>query len=169
MYAFSRIPVKGFWTTVQNQTIKYPQSLSGFGHFLDIMDGRNDVPGLANIKVAEWQMAVDALATDMTRFFELEFQRRDKGLEHLRDIFAARKGTTIPRISASAIDSAISDGHNVANNGTSSIFVEFKNSPTEISTVPQLLLLVDSLALSLSPSPASCRSRDRCVFDSDEI
>ncbi|KAH8990753.1 hypothetical protein EDB92DRAFT_1996290 [Lactarius akahatsu] len=115
-----------------------PLLYSGFGHFLDIMDGRNDVPGLANIKVAELQMAVDALATEMTRFFELEFQRREKGLEHLKDIFAARRGTTIPRTSVSAIGSAISDGHNVANNGTSSIVVEFKNSPTEVSAVPQV-------------------------------
>lgn len=115
-----------------------PLLYSGFGHFLDIMDGRNDVPGLANIKVAELQMAVDALAKDMTRFFEQELQRREKGLEHLRAIFSARRGTTIPRISAGAIGSAISDGHSVANNGTSAIVVEFKNSPAEISALPQV-------------------------------
>ncbi|KAH9077692.1 hypothetical protein EDB83DRAFT_2548709 [Lactarius deliciosus] len=103
-----------------------PLLYSGFGHFLDVMDSHDDVPGLADIKVAELQMAVDALATEMTRFFENELQRRDKGLEHLRDIFAARRGTIIPRISASAIGSAISNGHNVAGNGTSSIVVEFK-------------------------------------------
>ncbi|KAH9167048.1 hypothetical protein EDB89DRAFT_2127435 [Lactarius sanguifluus] len=115
-----------------------PLLYSGFGHFLDVMDGRRDVPGLADIKVAELQMAVDVLATEMTRFFEKELQRRDKGLEHLNDIFAARRGTPIPRISARAIGSIISDGHNVADNGTSSIVVEFKNSPTEISAVPQV-------------------------------
>ncbi|KAH9051258.1 hypothetical protein EDB87DRAFT_1836674 [Lactarius vividus] len=109
-----------------------PLLYSGFGHFLDIMDGRDDVPGLAAIKVAELRMAVDTLATEMTRFFEKESQRRDKGPENLHAIFAAREGTQIPKISASAIGSVMSDGHDVADNGTSSIVVEFKNLPTAV-------------------------------------
>ncbi|KAI9438221.1 hypothetical protein H4582DRAFT_2076825 [Lactarius indigo] len=138
---FSGILVRGFWMTAQNQTIKSRQSLS-YTRVLDtsqdIMDGRDDVPGLADIEVAKLQMAVDAFATEMTRFFENESQRRDKGLELLRGIFAARRGTPIPRMFASAIGSVVSDGHNVAVGGTSSIVVEFKNSPTDISAVPQV-------------------------------
>ncbi|KAH9167059.1 hypothetical protein EDB89DRAFT_1910268 [Lactarius sanguifluus] len=65
-----------------------PLLYSAFGHFLD--------PKL--------QIAVDALATEMTRFFETESPRREKGLEHLNDIFSARWGTQIPQISASAIE-----------------------------------------------------------------
>ncbi|KAH8990741.1 hypothetical protein EDB92DRAFT_1862947 [Lactarius akahatsu] len=116
-----------------------PLLYSGFGHFLDIMDGHDDVPGLADIQVAKLRMEVDALATEMARFFETKSQRRDKGLEHLKNIFAARWGTQIPQISASVmIGSVVSDGHNIASDGTSSIVVEFKNSPTEISTVPRV-------------------------------
>ncbi|KAH9064578.1 hypothetical protein EDB87DRAFT_1252314 [Lactarius vividus] len=96
------------------------------------MDGRDDVPGLAAIKVAELRMAVDTLVTEMTRFFEKESQRRDKGPENLHAIFAAREGTQIPKISASAIGSVMSDGHDVADNGTSSIVAEFKNLPTAV-------------------------------------
>ncbi|KAH9000546.1 hypothetical protein EDB86DRAFT_518108 [Lactarius hatsudake] len=102
------------------------------------MDGHDDVPVLADIQVAKLRMEVDALATEMARFFEKESQRRDKGLKHLKDIFASRWGTQIPQISASAIGSVASDGHNVASDGTSSIVVEFKNSNTEISAVPQV-------------------------------
>ncbi|KAI9438257.1 hypothetical protein H4582DRAFT_2129245 [Lactarius indigo] len=115
-----------------------PLLYSGFGHFLDITDGRDDVPGLADIEVAKLQMAVDTFATEMTRFYETEIKRRSKGLGLLKDIFAARRGTLIPQISASAIGSIMSDGHNVAVDGTSSIVVEFKNSPADISGVPQV-------------------------------
>ncbi|KAH9077703.1 hypothetical protein EDB83DRAFT_2285803 [Lactarius deliciosus] len=111
-----------------------PLLYSGFGHFLDIMDGHDNVPGLADIQVAKLRMEVDALATDMARFFEKETQRRDKGLKHLKNIFAARGGTQIPQILASAIGSVVSDGHNVASDGTSSIVVVFKIAA---SAVPQ--------------------------------
>ncbi len=102
------------------------------------MDGRDDVPGLADVKVAKLWMVVDGLATEMTQFFEKETERRDKGLKHLRKIFAARQGTKIPQISPSAVGSVVSDGHNIADNGTSSIVIGFKNSHTVISAVPQV-------------------------------
>ena len=36
-----------------------PLLYEGFGHFLDIMDGRDDVPGLADVDVRELWKAVD--------------------------------------------------------------------------------------------------------------
>ncbi|KAH9167061.1 hypothetical protein EDB89DRAFT_165731 [Lactarius sanguifluus] len=70
-----------------------PSPILGFWSLFRRHGRCHDVPGLADIKVAELQMAVDALATEMTRFFENESPRREKGLEHLNDIFSARWGT----------------------------------------------------------------------------
>jgi hypothetical protein len=112
----------------------------GFGHFLDILDGHDDVPGLDDVNIAELQIAVDDLTAKMTRFFEKEVFRMGAGLESINAIFRARRGTEIPQISASAIGTAMSDGHNVAKNGTSSIVVEFKNDYTEIGSLPQIEL-----------------------------
>ncbi len=92
------------------------------------MDGRDDVSGLADVKVAELWKAVDRLATKMTELIETEGERRDNSLDYLGDIFAARQGTKIPQTFPSAICSVRSVGHNIADNGTSSIIVEFKKS-----------------------------------------
>jgi hypothetical protein len=117
-----------------------PLLYPAFGHFLDIMDGSDDVPGLADVKVPELRTAVDGLATEMSKYFEKEHQHRDNGLHQLNLIFHAREGTSIPPISASAISPVISDGHNITgevDGGTTSIVVEFKNSQAQISAVPQ--------------------------------
>ena len=89
----------------------------GFGHFLDIMDGRGNVPGLADIDVRELHQAVDDLANTMTLFFAKEDDRRDPALPILNRIFSARKGTNIPMLAAAAIGSVRSDGHNIAVHG----------------------------------------------------
>jgi hypothetical protein len=52
----------------------------GFGHFLDIMDGRDDVPGLADIDVLELKKAVDELAIKMNGYFDGEDLRREVAL-----------------------------------------------------------------------------------------
>ncbi len=111
---------------------------SGFGHFLDIVGGLDDVPGIADVKVADLMKAVDRLAMKMTELIESEEERREKGLVYLREIFDARQGTQIPQILAGAIGSVRSDGHNIANDGTSSIVVKFKKSHTGISALPQV-------------------------------
>jgi hypothetical protein len=107
----------------------------GFGHFLDIVDGHDNVPGLTDVNIAELQVAVDSLVANMTRFFFEETSRMANGLEYLNKIFHARWGTEIPQISASDIGSV---GHNIAKNGTSSIVVQFKNSHTGITSLPQV-------------------------------
>jgi hypothetical protein len=112
----------------------------GFGHFLDIVDGHDNVPGLTDVNIAELQMAVDGLVAKMTGFFDGEASRVEKGLEYINKIFRSRQGTEIPRISASATGSVISDGHNIAMNDTSSIVVKFKNSHTGITSLPQIEL-----------------------------
>ena len=112
----------------------------GFGHFLDIMDGHDNVPGLNNVDIAELQIAVDSLSAEMTRFFDSEALRVNEGLNHINKIFCAHRGTEIPQISASDIFSIRSYGHNIAMNGTSSIIVEFKNSLSGITALPQIEL-----------------------------
>jgi hypothetical protein len=117
-----------------------PLLYPAFGHFLDIMDSRDDVPGLADVKVPELRTAVDGLATEMSKYFEKEHQQRDNGLDRLNLIFDAREGTSIPPISASVIGPVMSDGHNITGVGdgsTTSIVVDFKNSQALISAVPQ--------------------------------
>ncbi|KAH9064557.1 hypothetical protein EDB87DRAFT_1251264 [Lactarius vividus] len=95
-----------------------PLLYSGFGHFLDIMDGHDYVPGLTNIKVAQLRKAVDHFATKMTTLIETEEDRREEGLEDFGNF-------------------SRSDGHNMVD-GTSTIVVKFKRSLAGISTIPQV-------------------------------
>ncbi|KAH9077730.1 hypothetical protein EDB83DRAFT_2671479 [Lactarius deliciosus] len=114
-----------------------PLLYSGFGHFLDIMRGCDNVPGITDIKVAQLWKAVDRFATNMTTLIDKVEVRMEKGLEDLGKIFKARSGTPIPQILPSAIGSARSDGHNMVD-GASSIVIEFKGSLAGISSLPQV-------------------------------
>jgi hypothetical protein len=98
----------------------------GFGHFFEIIDGRDNVPGLADVDSRELHRAVNGLADEMTGYFETEDERRDTALPYLNRIFSARNGIEIPILAAS-IGSVRSDGHNVVGHGTGSIAVECKN------------------------------------------
>jgi len=119
-----------------------PLLYDGFGHFLDIMDGRNDAPGLADVNVRELRDAVDDFAVKMTTFFNNDDDRRDEGIKCLNKIFAARRGTTIiPPISAAAIGSVRSEGHNIATHGPGTMGAKFKNSIAGISSLPAVELV----------------------------
>ncbi len=67
---------------------------SGFGHFLDIMKGHEDVPGLTDVNVAELQVTVDKLAMEMAEFEPNELCGRDIqreiGLIQINAAFRAR-------------------------------------------------------------------------------
>jgi len=115
-----------------------PLLYHGFGHFLDIMDARDDVPGLADVDVPELRNAVDDLAREMTGYFSKEDDRRDAALPCLNRIFLARRGINIPPLSAAAIGSVITDGHNTATHGAGTMAVEFKNWSTGVSSLPQI-------------------------------
>ena len=108
----------------------------GFGHFLDIVDGHDDVPGLADVDLGRLQGEVDDLATKM--YFPQEDDRRDAALPCLRCIFSARKGTKIPSFHAAAIGPAGSDGHNIVIHGAGTMIVVFKNWSTGINAIPQV-------------------------------
>ncbi|KIM89727.1 hypothetical protein PILCRDRAFT_2038 [Piloderma croceum F 1598] len=90
-----------------------PFLYNGFGHFLDIMDARDDVPGLADVDVLELRKAVDDLASKMTGYFSKD-DRRDAALPCLNRIFSARRGINIPPLYAATIGSV---GHNTATHG----------------------------------------------------
>ncbi|KAK2463915.1 hypothetical protein APHAL10511_004087 [Amanita phalloides] len=113
----------------------------GYGHFLDIMDACDNVPGLANIDVQKLQLAVDDLANSMTKYFSHEDVQRDSALPHLNCIFSACTGTPIPELRASMIGSTRMDGHNIVIHGGATMVVEFKNWTTGNSSLPEIEML----------------------------
>ncbi|KAF8330667.1 hypothetical protein F5887DRAFT_1287113 [Amanita rubescens] len=112
----------------------------GFGHFLDIMDGRRDVPGLTDIDIMELHKEVDGFASQMNRFYQNEDARREAGLPYLARIFSARRGTQIPPLQASSIGSARTDGHTTGPLGAGTFCAVFKNKITGIGAIPQVEL-----------------------------
>ena len=112
----------------------------GFGHFLDIMDGRNGVSGLVDINVTELYNEVDTFASKMNEYYEDENDRREAVLPYLTSIFSAHRGIQIPELHAQPIGSVRTDGHNTANHGAGTIVVEFKNEITGINVIPQIEL-----------------------------
>jgi hypothetical protein len=113
----------------------------GFGHFFDIIDGRDNVLGIADVDSRELRRAVDELADKMTGFFGTEHERRDTANRCLNRIFSARKGVLIAALAASSMGSATSDGHNIVGHGAGSIVVEFKNWLAGISSLPSVELV----------------------------
>jgi hypothetical protein len=115
---------------VQNRipTLSVALLYEGFGHFLDIMDGCHDVPGLADadIDVVKLQTEVDELASKMSEYYKHEDDRREAALPCLTRIFSAHRGIQIPPLYAAAIGSVRSDGHNHATRGAETMVVEFK-------------------------------------------
>ena len=107
------------------------------------MDGRDDVPGLADVDVPELWRAVDDLASKMTGFFDKEDGRRDAALPCLTRIFSARRGIKIPPLHVAAIGSVRTDVHNTATHGAGTMVVKFKNWSTGVSALPQVELACD--------------------------
>ncbi|KAI5994697.1 hypothetical protein EDD15DRAFT_2165643 [Pisolithus albus] len=112
----------------------------GFGHFLDIMDGRPDVPGLADIDTMKLFSEVDEFARKMNEDYAYEDLQREAVLPYLNRIFKARRDIQIPSLHASAIGSVGSDGPNDADYGSGTMVVEFKNRITGISAIPEVEL-----------------------------
>lgn len=112
----------------------------GFGHFLDIMDGRNNVPGLADIDIMKLHKEVDGFASKMNKYYTDENARRDAALPCLTSIFLARRGINIPPLSAAAIGAARSNGHNTAPHCAATMVAELKNKIVGISSIPQVEL-----------------------------
>ncbi|KIL70470.1 hypothetical protein M378DRAFT_68187 [Amanita muscaria Koide BX008] len=118
-----------------------PLLYEGFGHFLDIMNGHKNVPGLADVDVQELRNEVDELASKMTGYFSKKDDRRDEALACLNCIFSARRGIKIPQPYAAATGSVRTDGHNTEIHGPGTMIVVFKNCPTGISSLPQVELV----------------------------
>jgi hypothetical protein len=112
----------------------------GFGHFLDILDGRDDVPGLADIDFMKLHREVDEFASKMNRYYSSEDDRGEAVLPCLTRIFSARRGIKIPPLHAAVIGSARTNAHNVATHGAGTMVVEFNNRITEITAIPQVQL-----------------------------
>ena len=113
----------------------------GFGQFLDIVAGATDIKNLPDVKAVELQLAVDKFAVSMCGFFTDEDKRREKGLDLLNEIFAARKDRLHPTITAGAIGSVRSDGHVVGGHGVATMIIEFKNRSTGNSGCPEVELV----------------------------
>ena len=109
------------------------------------MKGREDVPGLIDVNVAELQVMVDKLATEMAEFEPNELCGRDIqreiGLIQINAAFRAHRGIKIPVITLSAMDTFASDNHNlILESHTPLIIIEFKKSMTGISSLPDVQL-----------------------------
>lgn len=106
-----------------------PLLYDGFGHFLDIMDGRPGVPGLADIDTMKLVSEVDEFASKMnSEDYTDERLQREAILPYLNRIFKARRGIEIPSLHASAVSSGRGDGHNDAAHGAGTMIVQFKNT-----------------------------------------
>ncbi|KAF8343363.1 hypothetical protein F5887DRAFT_1283597 [Amanita rubescens] len=92
----------------------------GFGHFLDIMDGR-DVPGMADIDVMKLHREVDDSTLPQQHFL---------GTSRYQD----------PPLSAAAIDSGNSDGYNTGPHRAATAVVDIKNRITGINAIPYVEL-----------------------------
>jgi hypothetical protein len=118
-----------------------PLLYDGFGHFLDIMAARDDVPGLADVNFQELWEVVDDLASKMTKYFSDEDEWRDAALPCLNRIFSACRGIKIPSLSPAAIGSVRTNVHNTATHGAGTMAVEFKNWSMGITALPQIELV----------------------------
>jgi hypothetical protein len=115
----------------------------GFGHFMDILNGCDNVPGLADVDVWELQKEVDELTNRMTGYFATDDDRKNAALPCLDYIFSARRGVKIPLLHPAAIGSVRTYGHNTAIHGAGAMVVVCKNwsEGIGISSLPQIELV----------------------------
>ncbi|KAF8338646.1 hypothetical protein F5887DRAFT_1235893 [Amanita rubescens] len=117
-----------------------PLLYSGFGHFVDIYNGCDDVPYLSDIDFPALEAAVDDFANKMGEFFESKDGRRDQGLPLLNAIFSCRKenAPTFLALRADSFCSYRSDGHNLAAHQSAGTIVQFRNKIAGITSVPEI-------------------------------
>jgi Crinkler effector protein N-terminal domain len=118
-----------------------PLLYDGFGHFLDIMDGRTDIPGLNLVDMRKLQAGVDKLAHRMCLFYTHEDERRDRALPILNEILAAHSGVQIPLVQPASIGPVRSGGHIIWRNGAVTLLTEFKNRSTGNNAMPDVELV----------------------------
>jgi hypothetical protein len=106
----------------------------GFGHFLDIFRGHEDVS-----HPPQWrrnlELAVDWFAEEMTIIHDNEDERKYRGLRALNTILDldGRKELTAATIGPSRV---CSDGHYNGRHDAVACVVEFKNELVDISSIP---------------------------------
>ncbi|KIL58229.1 hypothetical protein M378DRAFT_181377 [Amanita muscaria Koide BX008] len=141
-----------------------PLLYEGFGHFLDIMNDHENVPGLADVDAQELRKEVDDLASKMTGSFSTEDDRRDEALACLDRIFSARRGIKIPQPYAAATGSVRADGHNAEIHGAGTMIVVVKNCLTGISSLPQVELVCNAARLAATRMDEELYLRWRVPF-----
>ena len=117
-----------------------PLLYSGFGHFVDMYNGCDDVPSLSHIDFPALEAAVDDSANTMGKFFGSEEARRDQGLPLLNAIFSCRKenAPTFLALRAESFGGYRSDGHNLAAHQSAGTIVEFNNKIAGITSIPEI-------------------------------
>jgi len=134
-----------------------PLLYSGFGHFVDIYNGRDDVPRLADIDFPALEAAVDTFAETMAGFFGNEDLRRDEGLPLVNAIFSCRKekAPTFLALRAESFRGYRSDGHNLAAHQSAGTIVEFKDKNTGITSIPEVEAAAYFAQLNIAPNHKS--------------
>ncbi|KAI0030038.1 hypothetical protein K488DRAFT_72519, partial [Vararia minispora EC-137] len=117
-----------------------PLLYRGFGLFIDIYNGNDNISELQHIDHAGLEVAVRQFATSMAGFFRDEDARRDEGLQHLNSIFAARttKAPQFTGIRAESFGRYRTDGNDRAPHDAAATVVEFKNKPTGNVSLPEV-------------------------------
>ena len=136
----------------------------GFGVFHDVIHERCKVSGEDSIHEAKLWNKVNAFADRMAEFYEAEAARRDIVLNHLDEIFRARRDTVAEgwNIKASRIGSRqiTSDGHLDGAHGAMVFCIECKNELSGISCEPSAEL-VSYIASSFNER---LKGKDRALF-----
>lgn len=110
-----------------------------FGEFLDIYLN-SQTSGLVEAHSPQMRKLVDCFASSMSSMYDTENERRDACLPALNTIFKAALGESYPRLTAAAIGSFRTDGHNLGPKDEPLMIVEIKNDLVGISSNPILEL-----------------------------
>ncbi|KAI9449631.1 hypothetical protein BJY52DRAFT_1192401 [Lactarius psammicola] len=104
----------------------------GFGRFMDDFRSRKDIR--VDQKQRDLEMRVDHFADEMTRFYETELSRMEKGIDTLEVIL----GITL---TPAAIGGVFTDGHHCGPHKAVTCIVEFKNEPVDIEAMAMIKLI----------------------------
>ncbi|KAI0036087.1 hypothetical protein K488DRAFT_42040, partial [Vararia minispora EC-137] len=129
-----------------------PLLYRGFGLFIDIYNGNDNIPELKHIDHAGLEIAVYKFAASMAGFFRDDDARRVEGLRHLNSIFAARttKAPQFTGIRAESLGRYRTDGNDRAPHDAAATVVKFQKELTGNDTLPEVEVTCSVAQLNVS-------------------